>query len=69
MTGPEHYTAGELDLLRATEAELGAESSFYLGSAQAHFTAALVAATAEPRHGRGIGRLDHQDDAWQAVLR
>ena len=64
MTGPDHYREGERLLHLAQN---GYEPEQCTAMAQAHFTAALAAATALGREGEGQTMPSKDRAAWFAV--
>lgn len=73
MTGPEHYRAGEKQLADATaqlEEGMWEEGRLTTALAQAHFTAALAAATAlsqTDNDERMVGMHEADYMAWDKV--
>jgi hypothetical protein len=66
-TGPEHYAAGEQWLFKAEENIIGPKETveFCAAVAQAHFTAALAAATA--LYDADLEGGDGEYQAWKEV--
>lgn len=64
MTGPDHYAQGEVELERASRTARDNGGMYFVALAQAHFTAALAAATAlaaitgAETHGRWLDAIN-----------